>query len=183
MDAFESIVAMLLRREGYWTASSYKVVLTKQEKRHIKLPSSPRRELDLIAYRGSTNEVLAVECKSFLDSPGVYFGDGTFWPPNYYKLFVQPELRETVLARLRCQLVECGACRPNPKVTLCLAAGHIHRRTDVAGLRNHFEANHWLLFDPQWVAKRLASATSSSYENDIALMTAKLLSRNPGCLQ
>jgi len=65
MDAFESLVAMLLRHDGYWTIPSFKVNLTKEEKRAIGRHSSPRWELDLIAYKGSTNEILAVECKSF----------------------------------------------------------------------------------------------------------------------
>ena len=71
MDAFESIVKTIFESERYWVHSSYKVYLTKEEKREIDKPSSPRREIDLLAYRGSTNEILAVECKSFLDSPGV----------------------------------------------------------------------------------------------------------------
>lgn len=44
MDSFEQIVAMLLAREGYWTQTSYKVCLTKQEKIKISLPSCPRWE-------------------------------------------------------------------------------------------------------------------------------------------
>jgi hypothetical protein len=42
MDAFENLVAMLLRRDGYWTATSVKVELTKDEKRAIGRVSSPR---------------------------------------------------------------------------------------------------------------------------------------------
>ena len=67
MDAFESLVSLLLRRDGYWTATSVKVELTKMQKRAIGRPSSPRWEIDLVAYKPATNELLAVECKSFLD--------------------------------------------------------------------------------------------------------------------
>src|SRR5262245_43986030 len=59
MDAFESLISMLLRHQGYWTTPSFKVELTKEEKRNIGRTSSPRWELDLVAYKGSTNEVLA----------------------------------------------------------------------------------------------------------------------------
>ena len=35
MDAFESLVSGLLRKEGYWTEIGYKVELTKEDKRRI----------------------------------------------------------------------------------------------------------------------------------------------------
>lgn len=78
MDAFEAVVAMLLRREGYWVIPSFKVDLTKDEKRAIKRHSSPRWEIDLAAYKGATNELIAIECKSFLDSIGVVFKEAPY---------------------------------------------------------------------------------------------------------
>ena len=42
MDSFEQVVAEILWREGYWVRASVKVELTKEEKREIDLPSSPR---------------------------------------------------------------------------------------------------------------------------------------------
>ena len=33
MDAFESVIAMLLQREGYWVYPRFKVQLTKEEKK------------------------------------------------------------------------------------------------------------------------------------------------------
>jgi hypothetical protein len=71
MDAFESLIASLLEREGFWVRSGVKVELTKEEKRIIGRPSSPRWELDLVAYKGGINELRVVECKSYLDSRGV----------------------------------------------------------------------------------------------------------------
>src|SRR5437764_842416 len=100
MDAFESVVAMLLRREGFWISTSVKVALTKEEKRLIGRHSAPRWEIDLVAYKGSTNQLLAVECKSFLDSTGVVYRDGKFDLPKRYKLFTEPDLRRIVLERL-----------------------------------------------------------------------------------
>ena len=82
MDAFESVISMLLRREGYWTISNFKVELTKDEKQQIGRHTTPRWELDLIADNGLTNKVLVVECKSFLDSTGVTFRDGLNNPPK-----------------------------------------------------------------------------------------------------
>ena len=79
MDAFESVIAGILQRQGFWTLTSFKVELTKAEKRTIGRPSSPRWELDVVAYRGRDNELRIVECKSFLDSIGVQCSafDGT----------------------------------------------------------------------------------------------------------
>ena len=71
MDAFEQVVAEVLWREGYWVRTSVKVELTKEDKRAIQLPSSPRWELDVVAYRARDNHLKVVECKSYLDSPGV----------------------------------------------------------------------------------------------------------------
>ena len=53
MDAFEMVVAAVLERNGYWTRTSVKVELTREEKQKIKRPSSPRWELDVVAYKGA----------------------------------------------------------------------------------------------------------------------------------
>ena len=71
MDAFEQVVAEILWREGYWVRTSAKVELTKEEKREIELPSSPRWELDVVAYSAKDNHLKVIECKSHLDSPGI----------------------------------------------------------------------------------------------------------------
>jgi len=68
MDSFEQVVATILGRNGYWVRTSVKVALTPDEKREIGRPSAPRWELDVVAYSGSRNELLVVECKSYLDS-------------------------------------------------------------------------------------------------------------------
>jgi hypothetical protein len=71
MDSFEAVIASLLQRRGYWTQIGFKVELTQAEKRRIGRPSSPRWQLDVIGYRAKSNHLLVLECKSFLDSPGV----------------------------------------------------------------------------------------------------------------
>jgi hypothetical protein len=90
---------VLLRHDGYWTTPSFNVDLTKEEKRRIGSASSPRWELDVVAYKGSTNEVLAIECKSFLDSTGVILRKGMFEPETRYKLFTDDALRSGGIAR------------------------------------------------------------------------------------
>jgi hypothetical protein len=178
MDAFESVVAMLLQREGYWTAASVKVTLTKEEKRRVGRHSSPRWEIDLVAYKGSTNQLLAVECKSFLDSVGVVFRSGKFDAPKRYKLFTKPELRQVVLNRLVAELQQSGACAPSPAVQLCLAAGKIAGKSDLEGMRTHFSVNGWRLFDEDWFQKGLSATAQAGYENDVAFVVAKILLRN-----
>ena len=138
MDAFETVVAMLLRREGYWITSSYKVDLTKEEKRAIGRFSSPRWEIDLLAYRGGTHELIAVECKSFLDSRGVLFNDGGLEPARTYKLFTDEKLREIVLEHLRIQLIATQSCSKETKVQLALATGKIAKTTNRAAMEVYF---------------------------------------------
>ena len=178
MDAFETIVATLLQRDGYWTQTGFKVNLTKAEKRRIGRPSSPRWEIDVVAYKGSANKILAVECKSFLDSTGVVFRNGTFETENRYKLFTDNVLRNTVLKRLTKQLEEVGACARSAKVTLGLATGKIARKTDRAGLESHFSSKGWVLLDDEWIAKSLRRTSDAGYENDVAHVVAKILLRS-----
>src|SRR5215213_3406188 len=102
MDAFENVVAMLLERSGYWVRPGYKVNLTKEEKRAIGRPSCPRWELDIVAYKGTSNELLVVECKSYLDSKGVGisgFDGSDDSATKQYKLFNDEVLRRIVFNR------------------------------------------------------------------------------------
>jgi hypothetical protein len=178
MNAFESLVATLLEHDGFWVKPSFKVELTKEEKVRVGRPSSPRWELDIVAYKGASNELLVVECKSYLDSPGVRFKGfvGTDETRKArYKLFNDSTLRETVLQRLECQLVASGACAPSPSIHLCLAAGRIATEEDRESLRKHFEGNNWRLLDYDWLRERLVGVSQSGYEDDIAAIVAKLL--------
>jgi hypothetical protein len=118
MDSFEHVIAAIFQRRGYWTQTSVKVELTAEEKQAIGRPSSPRWEIDVVGYRGAANEVMALECKSFLDSPGVSVS--TFEGKNAtderkYKLFFDDALRKVVLERLVRQLVDEGFCAENPQ--------------------------------------------------------------------
>jgi hypothetical protein len=183
MDSFESLVAGILEREGYWVRTRFKVELTKEEKRMIGRPSAPRWELDLIAYKAGTNELLVIECKSYLDSYGVRISgfDGSHPDQeNYYKLFNDDKLREIVLQRLVAQLVGSGASLPNPNVRLCLAAGKIRSEKDREELRMHFDTHNWTLFDEDWLFEKLTAMSASGYEDDVATLVAKLVFRQQG---
>lgn len=178
MDSFESLIKVLLERDGFWVRSSFKVNLTKEDKRAIHRPSCPRWEIDLVAYKAGANELRLVECKSYLDSPGVRLSglmgtEGT----DRYKLFTDPNLRNVVANRLVSELVHAGSCLPSPRVTFCLAAGKVKSERDREGLRRLFKENFWLLWDDQWICKALRDVSSGSYENDVAIVVAKLLLR------
>jgi len=178
MDAFENVVAAILQRQGFWTLTSVKVELTKEEKRAIGRHSSPRWELDVVAYRGKDNEVRIVECKSFLDSPGVEctaFDGSNVEAQKRYKLFCEETLRKVVFARLSSQLVTAGFCPPTPKLRLCLAAGKI--RGSETWLQSHFEKKGWLLFGPEYIRTELRKLRDSGYENSVAAVVTKLLTR------
>lgn len=52
VDAFEELISEILWMEGYWVRTSFKVELTKAEKVLIDRRSSPRWELDVVAFQG-----------------------------------------------------------------------------------------------------------------------------------
>jgi hypothetical protein len=178
VDSFEAVIAAILQRQGYWTLTSVKVELTKAEKHRIGRPSTPRWELDVVAYRGKDNSIRIVECKSFLDSPGVdcgVFDRSNGEAKNRYKLFFERTLRKVVFRRLQEQLVSGGFCRVDPKIQLCLAAGKI--RGDEANLRSHFKKNGWLLIGPDYIRQELEKLANSGYENSVPAVVTKLLLR------
>lgn len=180
MDAFESVVGETLWREGYWVQSSLKVELTKEEKIAIGRPSTPRWELDLVGYSGQRNELLVVECKSYLDSFGVQyrsFNGGDEKLAKRFKLFNDPTLRKVVLNRLRHQPAEAGLVSNDPAIKLALVCGKIVRHKDRQQLREHFEKNDWLLWDEEWLKQKLQAMSTGSYGNSPVAVVAKLLLR------
>jgi hypothetical protein len=180
MDAFEQVVGEILWRQGYWVRTSVKVDLTKEDKGSIGLPSSPRWELDVVAYKAGDNHLRVVECKSYFDSPGVRlksFDPKNEKEANRFKLFNKPKLRETVLGRLQRQLAECGTCLPDAKMTLCLACGHIASAADRIGLQAHFKQQGWELWDEAWLRDQLTDMANGGYENQVSAVAAKLLLR------
>jgi hypothetical protein len=155
-----------------------KVDLTKAEKRRIGRPSSPRWEIDIVAYQARNNELLAMECKSFLDSPGVsvsaFLGKREV-DETRYKLFFSAVLRRVVLGRLAKQAVAEGRCRARPRVRLGLAAGKI--AGDEEALSREFRRRGWVLWGPRLLTGELASLRDSGYEDSVAAIVTKLLLR------
>jgi hypothetical protein len=180
MEAFEQLVSELLWAEGYWVRTSVRVQLTKPEKKRIGRPSSPRWELDIVAYSGRDNMLRVVECKSYLDSGGVALRafngkDRRF--AERFKLFLDAKLRRVVFARLCKQFTGVGACRSRPAVRLCLACGRIASDADRKGLRKLFGEKGWELLDEEWIRQRLRAMSHGSYENQMGAVVTKLLLR------
>jgi len=180
VDAFEQLVSEILWMEGYWVRTSVKVELTKEEKKTIGRPSSPRWELDIVAYCGRDNALRVVECKSYLDSRGVALrafdgNDAQF--AKRFKLFGSWRLRNVVFRRLRKQFVASGSCRAYPEVKLCLACGRIASNADREGLHKHFAKKGWELWDESWLRERLRVMSQRGYENQVSAVVAKLLLR------
>ncbi len=181
MDAFESLMATLLEREGYWVRNSFKVELTKGEKRAIDRPSAARWELDLVAYNARDNKILVIECKSYFDSPGVnmkYFGREKTVYTNRMKLFNNKKLKRIVLARMRKQMVKDGLCKESSKVQLCLATGKISSDSEREKVNALFIKKGWKLYDDVWIAEKVKAFASLGYENDVAAVVAKIILKN-----
>ena len=181
MDSFEAVVSAILQRQGHWTQTSVKVELTKAEKVKIKRPSTPRWELDVVGYRGSSNELIVMECKSYLDSTGVSCDVFAGKKPNNegrYKLFFDDELRRVVLARLVRQFTNAGLCGTDPTVVFGLAAGKVSGSEE--WLQSFFARKSWRFLGPRQIRKELQDLGDCGYENTVAAVVAKLLLRGNG---
>lgn len=179
MDHFESIISTLLEAEGYWVRRSFKVNLTKDEKQQIGKHSIPRPEIDLLALSFSKNEVLALEAKSFLDSPGVkleQLQEEHEVPEGRYKLFTSERYRTVVLSRLLSDLVACGMANSKTKIILGLAAGKVHQNRSEP-IRQFMSAKNWLFWSPEEIKQKVTALAERGYENDPAIITAKILMR------
>jgi hypothetical protein len=177
MDAFQSVVAQIFSELGYWTEIDFKVELTKDEKRAIDRPSSPRWEIDVIAYKPRSNQLLAIECKSYLDSHGVavadLFADGRY--ASRYKLLTEDKIWPVVRGRLVRQLYDQERIAADPSVRLCLAAGKVYDLENE--VKDRLSAIDVDFYGPSWLKGRLEEFASRGYANEIAVVVAKILRR------
>jgi hypothetical protein len=58
-----------------------------------------------------------------------------------------------------------------------LVAGHV-KSGSLAAIRQHFDEREWLFYDDEWVRAELKKLAALGYENDLAVMVAKLFTRN-----
>jgi len=176
MDAFEEIITALFEQEGYWTLRNCMVDLSKEQKRELKNPSMPRPEIDIVAYKPRNNELVLIECKSYLDSAGVRLI--SVMPDvesgRKIKLFADSLYRQRVTEEFVKQAKVSGLLLSDPSVQYCLVAGNIYP-LDRESLRDHFQKQGWLLYDPEWIKDQLNNIAKIGYKNSLAVMMAKLL--------
>lgn len=178
MDYFESIVKTLLEDDGFWTRQSFKIEVSKEDKRLIGKPTIPRPEIDIIAYKPERNEILAVEVKSFIDSSGVRLSclqEEHEIPEGKYKLFTCKKYREIVFNQLNLDLIKSGLIVEPMKIKLGLAAGNTYRNSEDE-IRNFLSDRDIFFWGPSDIKKRIRRLADKGYENDPIVMVAKLLS-------
>jgi len=177
LDHFESIISTLLEADNYWVRRSFKVKLTKDDKLLTGKRSIPRPEIDLLAFDFAKNEVIALEVKSYLNSPGVKLIDlqqDHDLSDGLYKLFTSKRYRDIVLSRLHRQLIDCGMANEQTKVTLGLAAGKVYQgRSD--SIRELLEGKEFKFWSPEYIKNKVMELAKLPYENDQAIITAKIL--------
>lgn len=179
MDFFEGIIATLLEAEGYWVRRSFKIELTKEEKRAIGKHSMPRPEIDLLAFSQTSNGLIALEAKSFLDSSGVKLEnlkEKHEIPEGRYKLFTCDRYRDITLKGLHRDLVAAGMADNDTSISLGLAAGNVHKG-ETAAIRYFMENNGWFFWSPEDIKAKVKKLAERGYENDPVIITAKILMR------
>jgi len=179
MDHFEAIICDLLEATGYWVRRSFKVDITKEEKRRIGRHSMPRPEIDILAYRRQSDELLVMEAKSFLDSPSVsldQLSESHDTPQGRYKLFTCENYREIVFERLRLNLIASGMITSRTSLRLGLAAGKVYRR-ESDKLQAFMDSKGWYFFSPAEIRTQLTRFADIGYENNPSVITTKILMR------
>lgn len=181
MDHFENIAKTLLEREGYWVMQSYKVDLSKEQKREIseKKATIPRPEIDLLALNVANSEVIAFEVKSYFDSTGIvlkHFTTEYEIPEGKYKLFTCERYKDIVLGQLRMQLIQNGFIKPEFTIRLGLIAGN-GRKSEISKIAELFAKRNWEFWSPESVKVKVQNFAKEGYENDPAVITTKILQR------
>ena len=179
MDYFEGLIKTLLEHEGYWVRQSFKVNLTKQEKRDIGKHSIPRPEVDILAFKPENNQVIAFEAKSYLDSPGVKFSElqqNHETPEGRYKLFTCDNYRSVVFSRMKQDLINLGMGTNNTEITLGLAAGNVYQSKSEE-IREFFNSRGWPFLSPEDIREKVTALAAKGYENEPSIITTKILMR------
>jgi hypothetical protein len=171
-------------------------MLRPEDKEEIERPSTPRPEIDILAYTPcgnmdmkppphrsllvEQNTLLWVECKSFLDSKGVAFWgnvkDASNRGASRFKIFTDERYRRVVSNRLLNQVVQEGLTLPQPTLRYCLFAGHTYPKTRNQ-LREHFQQQRWILCDEEAIREQVGALATQPYENDVAMIVAKLFEK------
>lgn len=179
MDFFEGIIKTLLEHEGHWVRQSFKVNLTKEEKRNIGKHSIPRPEIDLLVFNFASNSLIALEAKLYLDSLGVKINElsqSHSIPEGRYKLFTCENYRNIVLSRLKKDLISLKMANEETSISLGLAAGNVYQ-SKTEDIKALFKSRDWFFLSPEDIKQKVCELASKGYENEPAIITAKILMR------
>lgn len=179
MDAFEQIIGQLLLEQQYWVRHSVRISLTTKEKQAINKPSTPRPEIDIVAYDLKANTLFLLEVKSYLDSPGVDYkevaidqGEQT----GRYKLLTARNYREVLSKRLHSDWCKSGHINSRTKILFGLIAGKIYRNKETE-MQNYFDKKGWLFWGPSLIKNKIIKLAEKGYENNTVTIAAKILTR------
>ncbi|MDC8785536.1 hypothetical protein [Roseateles koreensis] len=162
VEPFEMGVIRLLEAQGFWVRRGVTVNLTVDEKRQIGKQASARPIIDVLALHVGRNELLALEVKSYADTPGVKLAqlqEVHEVATGRFKLFTSPTYRDLVLSRLRQDLVEGGRAPSGLKIQLGMVAGKISQGQSQA-IAEWMGAQGWLFWSPDDVKAKLAALTA-----------------------
>jgi hypothetical protein len=179
MDAFEKIIGQLLQEEKYWVKHSVKINLTTGEKRSINKPSTPRPEIDIVAYDVNRDTIYLLEVKSYLDSTGVPYNEVAIEQKEQrgrYKLLTAKNYRSVLSTRLKQQWVEQGLIRSQTKISFGLVAGKIYRDQEQQMIE-YFNSQGWLFWGPTKIREKMVLLAGKGYENNAVTIAAKILTR------
>ena len=106
MDAFELIIGQLIVEEKYWVKHSVKIDLTPDEKRSINKPSTPRPEINIVAYNTNIDTIILLTFKKMTGAiiSQFYWKDANNQYSRYFIggsfFFIEPDLGVTTYSNL-----------------------------------------------------------------------------------
>lgn len=177
MDAFEEIAGVLLENDKYWVRHSVKINLTKEEKVQLGKPSTPRPEVDIVAFDAKLNLIILFEVKSFLDSSGVIYEkvvENNENPTGRYKLLTSKKYQGIITKRLKSEWIAAGIINKKTKVSFGLIAGKIYKMREIE-LNNYFSGKNWFFWGPTILKEKLTALSQKGYENCIITIAIKLM--------
>ena len=179
MDSFEEIAGLLLINDKYWVRHSVKVYLTKEEKIKINKPSTPRPEIDIVAFDVINNTVFLIEVKSFIDSGGVVYEkvvENNKFPTGKYKILTSKLYQDTIISRLKNDWISADLINKKTKFSFGLIAGNIYKNKEDE-LIKHFNKNNWFFWGPTIIKQKLIELSKKGYENSTITIVTKLMTK------
>ena len=74
-------------------------------------------------------------------------------------------------------MTESESCSEETTVKLCLASGKVASKADREELSEYFNTKGWNFYSDEWIKDELLKLSESGYENEVATVTTKILTR------